>query len=75
MGERANICTANSTRANTDKSESSRDARTTLADMAAFIESTEVRLRNGHFIAFVLFHEEVIPFTIFMGARRGIIRQ
>lgn len=53
MGERANICTANSTRANTDKSESNRDARTTLADMAAFIESTEVRLKKGHSLVYV----------------------
>lgn len=42
-GKRANICTENKTRAKTDKSESSRDARTTAADIAAFIDKTDVK--------------------------------
>ena len=44
MGKRAKICTAKSTSAKTDRLSGRRDASTTDADIAAFIESTDVSL-------------------------------
>ena len=45
-GNIANRTTADNMRANTEMSSGNREARTTDADMAAFMESTEVSLRN-----------------------------
>lgn len=44
MGNRANSCTAKSTREKTDKSSGKREARTTDDDIAAFIDRTDVNL-------------------------------
>src|SRR5258708_39216746 len=46
-GNIANKTTANSMRENTEISSGNRDASTTDADVAALIESTDVRLYNG----------------------------
>lgn len=45
-GNIANWTTAYNIRANTEMSSGNRDARTTDADMAALIESTDVRLED-----------------------------
>lgn len=44
MGNRANSCTAKSTREKTDKSSGKREARTTEDDIAAFMDKTDVSL-------------------------------
>lgn len=44
IGRSANTCIENNMRANTEMSSCKRDARTTEADMAAFMDRTDVNL-------------------------------
>jgi len=46
MGNRANACTARSTSANAAKSVESREASTTEADIAAFMDKADVNLER-----------------------------
>lgn len=78
IGNSAKDCTENRVSANTDTFVESRDARTTDAEIAAFIERTEVSLGQGNSGSYQSPRgiEASLPFLVPVGlSRRAIIGQ